>query len=144
MPYTAPTVADFKARFPGLADIGDPVIQTALDEAAVRVDETWREEDFAPGRLFLAAHNLTLEGHGKAAEVAGFRAQGITAFKSGAMSAEFKGSDRTGGSLLETTAFGLRYLGLLELNGGGPFVARGSTGAPSHLAHDWPAGWGWR
>jgi hypothetical protein len=35
------TPADLKSRFPDFAAVADPVVQTALDEAALLVDADW-------------------------------------------------------------------------------------------------------
>lgn len=142
MAHVPPSVADFKAKFPGLASVPDATVQLALDETAARVDETWREADYAPARLYLAAHILTLDGHGAQAQTAGLQAQGLKSFKSGSMSAEFR-SDAPQGSYA-ATGYGARFAALLEINAGGPLVSRAAAGEPSHLAHDWVRDWGWR
>lgn len=142
MAHVPPSVADFKAKFPGLAATPDQAIQSALNESGARVDETWREADYAPARLYLAAHILTLDGYGGQAQTAGLQAQGVKSFKSGAMSAEFRdGADQ---GAYSTTSYGARFAALAEINNGGPLVARAASGEPSHLAHDWVRPWGWR
>lgn len=143
MTYTPPTVADFKAKFPGLASVEDAVISGALTEASARVDETWRAEDFAPARLYLAAHILTLDGHGTQAQIGGLKASGVKSIKSGTMSAEFTDGAAGGdASLYASTSYGARFKALLDINHGGPLSARSAAGEFSHLAQDRVVPWG--
>lgn len=142
MAHVPPTPADFKAKFPALASLPDATIQLALSEAAGRVDETWPEADFAPGRLYLAAHILTRDGHGPQAQAAALQAQGVKSFKSGTLSAEFR--DGPTDSPYATTSYGVSYLELLNRVAGGPLVARVGGGGPSHLAQDHPPHMGWQ
>jgi hypothetical protein len=63
MPFTTPTVADFRVKFPELADRPDPVIIPQLAEASLWVvpdPEFWEEADYFHALLLLAAHYLLL------------------------------------------------------------------------------------
>ncbi|MDF1625665.1 MAG: DUF4054 domain-containing protein [Parvibaculaceae bacterium] len=122
MAWTAPTPTQFKARFPAFAAVDDAVIQTALDEARMQVDETWvSETDFKNGINLLAAHILTLDGHGAGAE-AEMAASGTLGFKvmrSGNLTLErFSASDAAseGGEMLNLTTYGKRFKSLRKVN----------------------------
>lgn len=147
MAYVAPTPADLKARFPKFAAVDDAVIQTALDEAARQVDETWLEGDFAMARMLYACHVMTMDGLGAGAEAKGF-ANGTNDFKvikSGALTLERGSSSSSSGGggnpaydLLMSTSFGRRFAGLLQQNQGGAIVLTGVPDALSHLGRDFP------
>jgi len=64
MALTAPTNADFKARYPAFASAGDALINAVLEEAVAQVDENWLAQDIAPAIMAYAAHLMTVEGHG--------------------------------------------------------------------------------
>lgn len=111
MPYTVPTIADFKARFPAFANTDDAVIGTALTEASSRVDTNWLEADYQPAILYLAAHNLTLDGHGTGAEaqVAQQGMMGFQSISSGGLSlTRAAGADASAGSY-KSTSYGSRF-----------------------------------
>lgn len=124
MAYVAPTVADFKTRYPAFAGVPDATVQKALDEAAQKVDETWIEADFPVARMYYAAHVLTLDGLGthKEASFASLAVSGLTSIKSGNMTVTLSESSvrgetkkRKAGSL-EGTSYGQRFLELLRVN----------------------------
>lgn len=121
MAWPAPTPVEFKARFPAFAAVDDDVLQSALDEAALQVDETWvSEADFRLGRMLLAAHILTVDGLGTGAEAesAAAGALGFKVMKSGGLSLErFSASESgAGDSGLSVTSYGRRFLDLLRRN----------------------------
>lgn len=122
MAYTAPTISDFKARWaPKFDTVSDVTIQSALDEAALQIDDTWIDQaNFTLGRMLLAAHILTLDGHGTGAEaeVAAAGASGFKRMKSGQLELErFSSADAGGdGSVLGSTSYGRRFLELLRRN----------------------------
>lgn len=128
MPFTAPTVETFKARFPRFASVDNAVVQTALDEAAGRVDETWIEGDFTMARMLYAAHVLTLDGHGSGAEsvAAAEGASGFRRMRSGSLDLE-RFSTISGGSteagVLDSTSYGRRFRELLRRSFPGVAVA---------------------
>lgn len=62
MPYTTPTPAEFKTRFPAFADTDDERIAIFIADAERKIDNTWRVQDYQPAILYLAAHLLTLSG----------------------------------------------------------------------------------
>lgn len=124
MAWTAPTVAEFKARFPAFQAVSDTVVQGALDEGALRADETWvSEADYRLGIMLYAAHVLTLDGHGTGAEAEAGAAGtlSLTSFKSGTFSFTKSSGASSGGSAnafgtLGMTTYGQRYLELLRQN----------------------------
>ena len=61
MPYTIPTIADFRARFPEFATTADPAITAAILNASDFVDQSWSENDYQPAILYLAAHLVVLQ-----------------------------------------------------------------------------------
>lgn len=62
MAYTAPTVEEFRTKFPEFtdADYSDAAVEAALNEAARSVDESWTEGDFKNARMYLAGHYLSV------------------------------------------------------------------------------------
>lgn len=134
MAYVRPTPADLKTKLPKFEPVGDPIVQLALDEAARSVDETWTEGDFANAQIYLAAHILTMDGHGGGAEAEVF-ANGMGSFKSmssGSLSLS-RGDKATGdgdAGLYGATSYGQRFWELAMRNQGSPV----STGTA--------AGWG--
>lgn len=61
MTWVAPTIADFKTRFPQFTSTEDATVQALLNEAVLDVGETWIERDRTPGVLHLAAHLLSVQ-----------------------------------------------------------------------------------
>lgn len=121
MAWAPPTPIGFKARFPVFAAAPDDAVQGALDEAALRVDETWvSEADFRLGRMLYAAHILILDGLGAGAEseAAAAGAAGFKVMKSGTLTLERfdSGGAGQGGSILSTTSYGQRFLELQRMN----------------------------
>lgn len=122
MAWAAPTPADLKARFPAFAAVPDDVIQDALDEAALQVDGTWvSEADFRLGRMLLAAHILTMDGHGAGGGGggAGGAAGQFKRMRSGQLDLErFTAADLGYGDagVLGSTDYGRRFLDLLGRN----------------------------
>lgn len=62
MPYTPPTAASFKLRFPEFTPVADATITAILAEQAIQVGESWFEDDRAPALQYLVAHLLTIQG----------------------------------------------------------------------------------
>lgn len=133
MSYVAPTIADLKLRFPVFVGVADSVLTTALGEAANRVDNTWREEDFQSAQLLYAAHILTIDGHGsgKEAKFAALVDAGISSIKISSLAVSMsKGSSESSAkytSVLARTSYGKRFLDLLRLNHPAVLVVDGSS-----------------
>lgn len=119
MPYTVPTAAEFKARLPAFASVDDAVVTVALTEASSRVDTTWLETDYQPAILYLAAHNLTLDGHGTGTE-AQLGAQGLLGFQSissGQLSvSRGSGAGQTNAGDYRSTSYGSRFHQIMKRN----------------------------
>lgn len=62
MPYTTPTAAEFKARFPEFTVVSDTLIGLVIAESEPQVGEDWIERDRKPALLFLVAHKLSMQG----------------------------------------------------------------------------------
>lgn len=121
MAWTAPTPTEFKARFPTFDAVDNAVVQTALNEGAMQVDDTWvSEDDFKLGINLLAAHILTLDGHGAGAEAESAKAGalGFKTMRSGNLTLErFSASDAGArGDTLELTTYGKRFKALRRVN----------------------------
>ena len=127
MAYTAPTSADLIVRFPMFKDVAPEVIDTALAQAALMVDDTWvSQEDFTLGRLLYSAHVLTLDGHGASAEaeLAATGALGFSEFDSGDLRLRRAGSTaETTFTTFDQTQHGQRFKELLRRNKPGVAVA---------------------
>lgn len=132
MAYDLPSAAQFKARFPAFNATANAVVEAALSEAGSMVDQTWIEADFAPARMYLAAHNLVLDGHGdsKEAKIAGLTLAGLTNIKIGSLGVGLQksgasGSKTTSNSTYRSTTYGQRFLDLLRRNKPGVVVING-------------------
>ncbi len=111
------TPADLKARFPHFAAVADPVVQTALDEAALLVGADWASTpDARLGRLLLAAHILTLDGQGSGAEAAAAASGGFRRMRSGVLELERSDAADAAPGVLGSTGYGRRFLELMQRN----------------------------
>lgn len=126
MAFTEATAADLKTRFPRFDAVADATVDSYLAEARRVVDESWCEEDQVLGQNLYAAHLLILEGLGTGTE-AELNAEGlgdVQTLKSGALSFTRKGKsdDSAQAGQLESTAYGRRFVELLQRNRGGARV----------------------
>ncbi|HEY8358687.1 MAG TPA: DUF4054 domain-containing protein [Ramlibacter sp.] len=130
MPYSQPSAADFKVRFPGFGSVADTTINAVLDEAIAQIGESWIEDDRRAAQLYLTAHLLIMEGQpaASAAAALGVVSQGqVKRVKVGDVETEFTGggsnSGSTGqGSGLSSTEYGRRYLQMLRRSFPSPLV----------------------
>lgn len=134
MPYTKPTAAEFKAKFPTFAAVGDPTIDLAITDASASVDVSWVEADYQPAILYLAAHIMTIDGVVIAGSDLGsaggvVNAGLISEMKVGDVQVKLSGSaggasSGAGGDMtgLRSTGYGRRYLELLRRNQSGPIL----------------------
>jgi hypothetical protein len=146
MPYTVPTVEQFRARFPefGPGDYPDGLLQAVLEEASGGVGTDWVERDYQPAILYLAAHMLEAQyqatgqtpgGESTNTAVAGATPKTIT-FGNRSVTFESTGgasSTSSGGgggssdkSEFATTVYGQNYLRLLRRNVVGVMVLNAS------------------
>lgn len=105
MAYTAPTLAEFRTRYPAFDAVADPTVQAWLDDGDTETS-IWPDADRARAVMLFAAHNLSAAGLGTGSIVAG-----VTSFKSGSFSATLSevAASRTGYS---ATGYGRDYLAL--------------------------------
>lgn len=125
MPYTLPTSADLKIRFPAFAAVPDVTVEYWLTDARVTVLDTWIENDRAPAEMALAAHNMAMNGLGVAGGAVGdLAAMGVTDFKSASMSVSFDASriQAMGSGGYTSTRYRFIFRTYLRRNTG-PFLA---------------------
>lgn len=134
MAYVAPTLEQFKTRFPSFANVPAATLEMVFAEAVNAVGETWTERDRPLAVMYLAAHLLASEGYGvsEAGDAAGGGGAAtlgqVRKRKVGDVETEFGGVARSsagdGGTGIagsySTTEYGKRYLRLLRLNHPGP------------------------
>lgn len=120
MAWVAPTVPQFKIRFPAFASVADATVQAVLDEAVGQVGETWIEASRTPAVLQLTAHLLASQGLGLGAGGSGAAIVGtIKRRKVGDVETEFAGTGTIGSGALGmygSTAYGREYLRLMRMN----------------------------
>lgn len=115
MAWAVPTPDDLVLRFPAFQGVDTDVAQTALDEAALRVDDTWVSEgNFRLGYMLYAAHVLTMDGHGTGGEAETIK--GVRRFKSGTFEVEQTADAAGANGVLSSTSYGRRFLELVRLN----------------------------
>jgi uncharacterized protein DUF4054 len=113
-------VVAFKSMFPSVGDIDDATLQTALDEAALYVDDSWDEQDFTMATFYLAGHFVEA-----AQNVSGTQGRLVTSERIGTeisvsyASATAPSAQSTSYPSLVTTSFGLMFLSLLRRNSPG-------------------------
>lgn len=123
MAFTAPTLADFVARFPRFAGVKyEAMITALLVEATASVDDSWIEEDRTPGILYLTAHMLVMET-GSSVDRSGT----IASESFGPMSIAYGQSGGGALSQFEATEYGRRFLDYQV----GNFPAIAIAGAPT-------------
>lgn len=123
MPYTIPTLSDFRTKFPTFAGVADATITAAITEASASVDQSWIEADYQPAILYMAAHILTLDGalYGDLGSIGGVIGAGLVS-EAKVGDAQVKlaggasGGSGAGGGGLASTPYGLRYRDLLRRN----------------------------
>lgn len=125
MPYTVPTAAQFKQRYPAFADTDDTLIDTVLADASRSVGTDWMEADYQPATMALAAHTLSREG--AVTSGTGSAAGPVTSMSFDGMSVSFASLSGAGSaSELGTTIYGQTYLRFLRANVPGAFTLRGT------------------
>lgn len=131
MPYVVPTVTEFKTRFPIFSDKDDPIVQAVISEASNMVDKSWKEYDYQPAIMYLAAHLLATDNSDEGSSVqvgaAGGRTIASESFGGGLSRSYTNSSFSQEGSLsaddqFGTTEYGRRYYALLKRNRFGPFA----------------------
>lgn len=123
MPYTTPTAAQLKTRYPAFAAVDAAVIDAVILEALSVVDTSWIEADYQPAVMLYAAHLMTMEGVGATteAQLAGFKSLQV-----GSLSLT-RSDNATAAGTLTSTTFGTRFLDYLRRNKAGGAVALAGT-----------------
>ncbi len=121
MPYTAPSVETFKARFPEFASVSDSLIQLMLNEAFDQIGDLWYDRDRAQAQMLLTAHNLIMEGEPGRTSGEVITASGpLKSRRAGDTEEVFAGTSTFGatdsGDGYEATTYGRRYVALMRLN----------------------------
>lgn len=125
MAYTAPTREEFLARFPIFADKDEAVVDACLLEATNTVDTSWREVDYAPAIMYLAAHLLAVDNSAEGESVSVGGGGGAIASESfGGMSISYDGggaaADAAAKSQWGSTEYGRRFYAMVKRNKPGP------------------------
>jgi hypothetical protein len=122
MPYVDPDLAMFRARFPVFADSPDAQITLILAEAVSKVDQTWREADYQPAILYLAAHLLATDDSqvDDLVVVGDTGSANIASESFGGMSVSYAKNSATSLNAFvnefSTTVYGKRFLTLVRAN----------------------------
>ena len=124
MPYVLPTVEEFRTRFPIFEDEEDELIDSLIAEAGSQIDQSWREADYQPAILYLAAHLLASDNsaEGDSVDFGGTGGGAIVGESFGAMSVSYANKSssaaRAGAAYesYEATEYGRRFLKLLRQN----------------------------
>jgi hypothetical protein len=130
MAHTAPTYAEFIARFPIFNDViryPVTVVEQVIVEATNNIDTSWRELDYKPAIMYLTAHMLALDNSSEGDEVEVGGLQTIASESFAGMSISYKdGGANVGSAALSSfgsTSYGRRYYSLLQKNKPGIVVA---------------------
>jgi len=124
MPYEKPTVDQFTTRFPIFSEADEDLITALIDEAASRIDNSWREVDYQPAILYLTAHLLATDNSGEDESVefgaAGGNSVASESFGPISVSYGRRASTMNPGASLydyyQQTEYGRRFYRLLKLN----------------------------
>lgn len=129
MPYTTPTVDQFTTRFPIFADNDPDQIEMILAEAAsTGVDTDWREADYQPAIMYLAAHLLSTDNsqEGDEVSIGAAGAGGVASESFGGLSISYDKGNQSGSlsssEAYGSTEYGRRYLMMLRGNKPGVMV----------------------
>lgn len=125
MAYDVPLPSELKIRFPIFASVSNVIVDAAIVEANRQVDDSWTEPDFAPAIMYLAAHNMVMEGVVSITGAPSPVTTGpLTGMSTGDASESYAQS-RTGGidmGQYGATEYGQRFAALRKRNVGGPVI----------------------
>lgn len=107
MAYDAPTVEQFKERFPRFADADEYFLELLLAEALTQVDDSWVEADYANAILYLMAHLYAMETGSQAD-----RPGTIVAESFAGLSVSYGTGNVASASNYDATEYGRRYAAL--------------------------------
>ena len=126
MPYTIPTNDQFTTRFPIFEDYDDDALTAIIKEAADQIDDTWREQDYQPAIMYLAAHMIALDNSGAGEDVTVGGPAILSSESFAGMSVSYSQLAMSSGvssTTYGTTEYGRRYYALLLKNKPGIAVA---------------------
>jgi hypothetical protein len=108
-------VIALKSMFPALASADDATLQTALDEAAQFVDDTWAVQDITAATFYLSGHFIT------AAQATSGGGQLVTSERIGQIAITYAAASAAAGAYpsLQTTSYGQMFLALMRRNSPG-------------------------
>lgn len=116
MTYTAPTLSEFRTRYPAFDAVADATVQAYLDEGDAET-ASWPDADRSRAVMLYTAHHLSSQGLGTGALVAG-----VTSFRSGSFSATL--SDAAASRIgFRSTGYGRDWLALARRNFAGARLA---------------------
>lgn len=121
MPYTVPTAADLKTRYPAFAAVPDVTVDAVIIEANRSVDETWTEGDYTQAIMLLSCHIMAMEGLGTDPDSQSNTGQmsNFQLIRSGQLTLQRKQSASASSGSADwygLTRYGNRYLELLARN----------------------------
>jgi hypothetical protein len=126
MPYTVPTTDQFYERFPIFENYDEDALTAILAEAAAQIDNSWREQDYQPAIMYLAAHMIALDNSQAGEEVQIGEPGTISSESFAGMSVSYASTPQASGvstSGYAATSYGRRYYQLLIKNKPGVVVA---------------------
>jgi hypothetical protein len=119
---TIPTVSSIKIRFPEFADVADPAVEFAIEEAREEIGTNWTIK-YNTAIVYLVAHYIAC---GIAAVASGGSGDGgdIASESIGRFSISYATSANSEATHDDksSSSYGRRYLDLLGRNFGGPLV----------------------
>jgi hypothetical protein len=110
-----PTAGQLKNRYSAFGAVDESTAELFIADAMLFVDDTWREEDQAPGVMSYAAHMMATEGHGVGATSATLQG-GVSSVKVGDVSTSYFGGTVSTKDGLNSTSYGRLYLQLRQRN----------------------------
>ena len=96
MAYTAPDVADVKARYPEFTDVDDALVTLILADATDEVGEAWPEDKRRKGQMLYTAGTLQREGGTSRSSTASYATGAVKAETIGPARVEYE--TREGGT----------------------------------------------
>lgn len=113
MAHTAPTLQNFRDRFPEFEDEEDEIVEQALTDAGRFVGTKWTETDYPVGIMLLAAH-FVQTGAG------GYDSGGLRSVSIGSISVTY--ADPSAVTELSKSSYGTRFIQLRRVNTQGPLI----------------------
>lgn len=147
MAYVVPTPPDIRAAFPEFTAVGDGVIQMALDEAGLAVDQSWPMSAYNLAYKLYTAHLLVTQGQGSSVQAVTLsRSPGALKMqKAGDTVQEFFQTQGQGGgsginidAWFMLTGYGQRFVLMRRRFFGGPRVLAPAVTYPTGGPYSYP------